>query len=111
MTHLEDSQRALIIASCANPVPDSIVSQYSKRVVRISDHQVVKLGPDTTKEEFENQRLAYELVDSEKVRIPRVYDFFCHQRGWVYIVMWILLVERSLIHWKTLTPYRGLRAC
>ncbi|KAJ5544173.1 kinase-like protein [Penicillium frequentans] len=87
MAPLEDVQRALVIASCSNPVPDSILSKYGKRVIKISDCQVVKWGPDVTKEEFENQRLAYELVDSRKVRIPRVCDFFCDERGWGYFVM------------------------
>ncbi|KAJ5167666.1 uncharacterized protein N7482_003260 [Penicillium canariense] len=87
MTPLEDFQRASVIASCADPLPSNIVSQYGKRIIRISDHQVVKWGPDVTRVEFENQRLAYELVDSRIVRIPRVCDFFCDERGWGYIVM------------------------
>lgn len=45
------------------------------------------MGPDVTKEEFENQRLAYKLVDSRKVRVPRVYEFFCDEQGWGYILM------------------------
>lgn len=77
MSRPEDSQRASVIASCANPLPGNVVSQYSKRIIRISDHQVVKCGPDVIREEFENQRIAYELVDSRIARIPRVYDFFC----------------------------------
>ncbi|KAJ5575970.1 kinase-like protein [Penicillium sp. DV-2018c] len=39
---------------------------------QISDHQVVKWGPDVMKEEAENQRIAYELVDNRIVHIPRV---------------------------------------
>ena len=66
MSHLQPSS---VIACCANPLPDNIVSQYGKRVIRISDHEVVKCGPDVTKEESENQRIAYELVDSRIVRI------------------------------------------
>ncbi|KAJ5919115.1 kinase-like protein [Penicillium verhagenii] len=87
MTALEDVQRASVIASCSDPLPENILSQYGNRVIKISDHQVVKWGPDVTKEEFENQRLAYELVDRCKVRIPHVYDFFCDERGWGYLVM------------------------
>lgn len=84
---LEDFQRDSVIASCANPLPEKILSQYGKRIIRISDHKVVKWGPDVTQEEFNNQRLAYDLVDSQKVRIPRAFDFFCDERGWGYIVM------------------------
>jgi hypothetical protein len=43
-----------------------------------------------TKEEFENQRLAYGLVDSREFRIPRVYEFFCDERGWGYILMEVM---------------------
>ncbi|KGO55731.1 hypothetical protein PEX1_062240 [Penicillium expansum] len=67
----EDLQRASVIASYENPLPCNIVSQYGKRIIRISDHQVVKCGPDVTREEFDNQRIAYELVDSRIARIPR----------------------------------------
>lgn len=76
-----------MIASCANPLPGNVVSQYGTRVIRISDHHVVKWGLDVTEEEFENQRIAYELVDSRMVCIPRVYDFFTDEQDWGYIVM------------------------
>jgi hypothetical protein len=80
MTLLEDLQRASVVASCANQLPGSNLSRYAKRIIRISDHQVVKWRPDVSKEVL-NQRLAYELVDCGKVRIPRVCDFFCDKRG------------------------------
>ncbi|KAK9850830.1 hypothetical protein MYU51_011403 [Penicillium brevicompactum] len=83
----ENLRPASIITSCANALPDNVISQYGKRVIKISDHQVVKYGPDVTKEEFENQRIAHELVDSRIARVPRVYDFFVDERGWGYIVM------------------------
>ncbi|KAL2827888.1 kinase-like protein [Aspergillus pseudoustus] len=57
------------------------------RIIRISDHQVVKWGPDITREEAENQKIACKLVDTGIVRIPRVYGFFTDERGWGYIVM------------------------
>ncbi|KAJ5812927.1 kinase-like protein [Penicillium robsamsonii] len=82
-----DLQQASVIASCANPSPGNVVSQYGKRIIRISDHQIVKCGPDMTREEYENQRIAYGLVDSRIARIPRVYEFFLDERGWGYIVM------------------------
>ena len=87
MSLLEDSQRASVIASCANPLPSNVVSQYGKRIIRISDHQVVKCGLDVIREEFENQRIAYELVDSRIARIPRVYDFLSDEQGYGYIVI------------------------
>lgn len=80
-------QPASVIAYCANPSPDTVVSSYGKRVIRISNQEVVKCGPDVTKEEAENQRIAYELVDSRIVRIPRVYAFFTDERGCGYLVM------------------------
>ena len=83
----EDLKPASVVACCANPLPENIVSQYGKRIIRISDHQVVKWGPDVTKEEAENQRIAYELVDRRRVRIPRVYTFFSDGQGFGYIVM------------------------
>lgn len=87
MTLPEDFQQASVIASCVNPLPGNIVSQYGKRIIRISDHAVVKWVPDVTKDEAENQRIAYELVDSRIVRVPRVYFFFSDERDWGYIVM------------------------
>ncbi|CAG8098493.1 unnamed protein product [Penicillium nalgiovense] len=68
---LTEDLRASVIASCADPLPGNVVSQYGKRVIKISDHQVVKRGIGVTKEEYENQRIAYELVDSRIARIPR----------------------------------------
>jgi hypothetical protein len=47
----------------------------------------VKCGPDVTKEEAEKQRIAYELVDSRIVRIPRVYAFITDERGRGYLVI------------------------
>ena len=83
----EDIQPASVIACCANPSPENIVSQYGKRIIKISDHQVVKWGPDITNEEAENQQIAYERVDKSIVRIPRVYAFFSDEQGCGYIVM------------------------
>lgn len=70
-------------------MPQSIVSQYRKRIIRISPHAVVKSGPDVIKEEADNQRIAYELVDSRIIRVPRVYDFFSDERSWA-ILPWSL---------------------
>lgn len=44
-------------------------------------------GPDVTKEEAENQRIAYERMDRRIVRIPCVYAFFSDEQDWGYIVM------------------------
>ncbi|KAF3391939.1 hypothetical protein DPV78_010612 [Talaromyces pinophilus] len=87
MASEEHLQPASIIAYCANPLPHNIVSSYGKRVIKISDHEVVKWGPDVTKEEAENQRIAYELLNSRIVRIPRVYAFFTDDQGCGYLVM------------------------
>lgn len=45
----EDFQPASVIACCANPSPENIISRHGKRIIRISDHLVVKWGPDVTK--------------------------------------------------------------
>ena len=42
-----------------------------------------------------NQRIAYELVHSRIVRIPRVYAFFTNERGCGYLV--IEFIERRII--------------
>lgn len=87
MAFPQDIQPALVIAYCADPLPANIVSQYGNGVIKISDHRVVKWGPGVTKEEAENQRMAYEILDSGIVRIPRVYAFFSDEKGYGYIVM------------------------
>lgn len=58
MLSTQHLQPSLAIACCANPLPDNIVSQYGKRVIKISDHEVVKCGPDATKEEAEKQQIS-----------------------------------------------------
>ncbi|PYI34555.1 kinase-like protein [Aspergillus indologenus CBS 114.80] len=95
--------QASVIAACANPLPCNVVSQHGKRVIKISDHQVVKWGPDVTEEEAENQKIAYELVDSRIVRIPRVYAFFSDARDWGYIVM-------EFVEGKVIDPLEDVRA-
>lgn len=47
----------------------------------ISEHQVVKWGLDITKEEAENQEIAYERVDKRIVRILRVFAFLTSMAG------------------------------
>jgi hypothetical protein len=74
MTFSQDL-KASVIAACANPLPN-IFSPHGKRIIKISDHQVVKWGPDITREEAENQRIAYELVDAHVVRVPKVFAVF-----------------------------------
>lgn len=87
MLQKEDFQPASVIACCANPLPENIVSQYGKRIIKISDHEAVKWSPDVTNEEAENQQIAYKRVDRRIIRIPRVYAFFSDEQGWGYIVM------------------------
>lgn len=103
MTLPEDIQPASVIARCANPLPENVVSQYGKRIIKISEHQVVKWGPDVTNEEAENQRIAFERVDSRVVRIPRVYSFFSDEQGRGYIVM-------EFIEGKVIQPLEDISA-
>ncbi|CAG8050980.1 unnamed protein product [Penicillium olsonii] len=79
--------RASLIARCTNPLPENVISQYGKRVIRVSDHEVVKCGPDVTKEEADNQRIAHGLLENRLVRVPRVFDFFSDEQDCGYIVM------------------------
>lgn len=53
-----------VIATCANPLPCNLVNP---RIIKTSDHRVVKWGPDVTKNEAENQRIAHELVDKPQI--------------------------------------------
>jgi len=55
--------------------------------VRILGHVVVKFGIGVTKDEAENQKGVYKVVDHGIVRIPRVYRVFTDERGRGYIVM------------------------
>lgn len=87
MTLPEDFQPASVITFCANTLPETIISQYGRRIIQISDHQAVKWGPDITQEEADNQRMAYERIDQSIVRIPGVYAFFSDDQGRGYIVM------------------------
>ncbi|KAF3399975.1 hypothetical protein F1880_008435 [Penicillium rolfsii] len=89
--------RASVIASCSNPQPENIISQYGK-----SHYQDLRT-PDVTKEEAENQRIAYKLVDNRIVYIPRVYAFFSDERGWCYIVI-------GYIEGKVIDPLEDINA-
>lgn len=80
-------QQAAVIAACASAPPESVLSQCGKCVIRFCKHAVVKYNPCTTKEEAENQRIAYELLDSRIVRVPRVYGFSQNEEGLGYIVI------------------------
>jgi thiamine kinase-like enzyme len=76
---------------------------HGKRIIQISDHQFVKWGPDITREEAENQWIAYELVDEHVVRVPKVFAFFSGEQGWGYIVM-------EFIRGKVIDPLEDLTA-
>lgn len=56
-----------VIATCANPLPCNLVNPHVKRIIKISDQRVVKWGPDVTKKEIEDQRIAHELVDKPQI--------------------------------------------
>ena len=76
-----------LIALCADPAHEVIGGEpYGNQVVRISDEAVVKFGIGVKEEEAKNQSAAYELLDRNFVRVPRVYRFFIYKTCG-YIVM------------------------
>lgn len=75
----KEFDEASIIASFTNPLPADVLDKFTNRVIKISDHHVVKRGYEVTIEEAENQRIAYELLDSRIVRVPRVFGFFTRE--------------------------------
>ncbi|PGH01576.1 hypothetical protein GX51_05141 [Blastomyces parvus] len=78
-----------LIAFCLDRSPSQIVggTQYGHLIVRISEDVVIKFGMRISKDEADNQQRAYDLVDHNIVRIPRVHRFFTDEFGRGYIVM------------------------
>ena len=85
----ENSSDEQIVAYCADPPEDSLISkaQYSVKVVKLSDQVAVKFGFGILKEEADNQDRAYHLFDHNIVLIPKVYRYFKDDKDYGYLVM------------------------
>lgn len=56
---------------------DRLLGTYtSNLVLRLNEQAVVKFGYSVTASEAANQRLAYQFLNGESLRIPQVYRFF-----------------------------------
>lgn len=117
MEMIENFSQSSIIELCARPVAAVWLNdpRSSNRVLKLSQHCVVKYGPGVTEIEADNQRRAFELLDPAIVRVPRVYSFFTHQRTG-YLLMEFIEGERlsqlSDAHFDKLiailTHFRGI---
>lgn len=84
-----DSPDEELIAYCANPPVSKLLEgpPYGNKIIKLSDHEIIKFGLGVTEKEAENQKRAYLLVDHNIVRVPRVYRFFNDNSGLGYIIM------------------------
>ncbi len=78
-----------IIDRCDNSGPQDLVSHepYGNSVLKLSDTVAVKFGNGVTKYEADSQEKAYQVLDHDIVRVPKVYDFFEDKRGRGHLVM------------------------
>jgi hypothetical protein len=78
-----------IIERCDKAGPQDLVSHmpYGNSVFKLSDSVAVKFGNGVTKYEAYSQEKAYQILDHDIVRIPKVYDFFEDRRGRGHLVM------------------------
>ncbi|KAJ9288395.1 hypothetical protein DTO021C3_3914 [Paecilomyces variotii] len=84
-----ESSDAELITYCLSGPHDRIIGGIPEGnlVVRISEHTVIKFGPGLSKDEAINQQRAYNLLDHDIVRVPRVHRFFTDNMGRGYIMM------------------------
>lgn len=84
-----ESPNAEVIEYCLSGPPDRIIGGIpaGNRVVRISEQTVIKFGPGLSENEAINQQRAYNLVNPDVVRVPRVHRFFTDDVGRGYIMM------------------------
>ncbi|KAH6710813.1 hypothetical protein BKA61DRAFT_658652 [Leptodontidium sp. MPI-SDFR-AT-0119] len=79
-----------IVQRCQQPDREIIGGLlHGNLVIKLSDDLVVKFGLGVSVEEVENQRTAFELLDSSIVRVTRVVHFFTQTDGGYtgYLVM------------------------
>ncbi|RWQ93559.1 kinase-like domain-containing protein [Paecilomyces variotii] len=84
-----ESSDAELIRYCLSGPRDRIIGGIPEGnlVVRISEQTVIKFGPGLSKDEAINQQRAYDLLDHDIVRVPRVHRFFTDNMGRGYIMM------------------------
>ncbi|KAH6696535.1 kinase-like domain-containing protein [Leptodontidium sp. MPI-SDFR-AT-0119] len=71
-----------IIQRCHHPDREIIGGLlHGNLVIKLSEELVVKFGHGVSVEEADNQRTAFEILDSSIVRVPRVVDFFTRTDG------------------------------
>ncbi|KAF2105506.1 hypothetical protein BDV96DRAFT_373282 [Lophiotrema nucula] len=76
-----------IISLCHDPATTVLsASQYSNRVVRITDSLAVKFGHFVTAQEFRNQQVAQRCLNAGIVNVPTAYRFI-QKEDIGYIVM------------------------
>lgn len=83
-----------LMAACSDEDYEALgtVETIGRRIVKISEQAVIKNSIAVTAAEANNLKMAYELLDPNIVRVPRVYRFFTDgKRKWYgergYLVM------------------------
>lgn len=87
--HHETATEEELVSYCTQPNPvRNVIHELEggHSVVRISTDAVIKYGFGITKEEADNQRQAYHLIDPTIIRVSRVYQYFA-RNDVGYIVM------------------------
>ncbi|KAF1972042.1 hypothetical protein BU23DRAFT_645366 [Bimuria novae-zelandiae CBS 107.79] len=76
-----------IVSLCHNPMTTILSSPLClNKVARISNDVAVKFGQFVTVQEFKNQQIAQQSLDSDIVTVPRAYRFFQKEDAG-YIIM------------------------
>ncbi|KAF2245119.1 kinase-like protein [Trematosphaeria pertusa] len=84
MSALTDDE---IVSLCHDEATTALsASQYSNKVVRITERLAVKFGQFVTAQEFRNQQVAQRHLDPNIVNVPTAYRFIQKERAG-YIVM------------------------
>jgi thiamine kinase-like enzyme len=66
-----------IIQRCCDPNRQIVGGvKFGNYVIKVSDEVVVKFGAGVSAGEAENQRKAFEMLNSSIVRVPRLYHYF-----------------------------------
>jgi hypothetical protein len=84
-----ESSDTELITYCLSGPHDRIIggTLEGNLVARVSEQAVIKFGPGLSKDEAVNRQRAYNLVNHNIVRVPRVHRFFTDNMGRGYTVM------------------------
>lgn len=84
-----ESPDSELITYCLSGPHDRVIGGVPEGnlVVRISKQTIIKFGPGLSRDEAINQQRAYEIIDHNIVRVPRVHRFFADNYGRGYIMM------------------------